>query len=74
MNICDLTAVIRQADPNDKAETYRRLGLQLSYAPGQQSVHVEITPDPHNAHTAHNDKTPRSQRDRGEIVGVRGGT
>ncbi|MFF4951241.1 recombinase family protein [Streptomyces chattanoogensis] len=70
-SISDLTTVIRQADPQDKAEIYRRLGLQLTYTPGRQSVRVELAPDPH---IAHNDKTPRSQRDRGEMVRVRGGT
>lgn len=68
-SISDLAAVVQQAEPEDKAEIYRQLGLRLSYAPGQQRVRAEINLDP-----LHNEKSPRSKRDRGEMVRVRGGT
>ncbi|MER6356162.1 hypothetical protein ABT186_31170 [Streptomyces sp. NPDC001634] len=65
-SISDLAAVIRQDEPEDKAEIYLRLGLQLTYTAGQQTVRAEIAPDPNDRR---NKQSPRSQRDRGEMVG-----
>ncbi|GGX22709.1 recombinase family protein [Streptomyces noursei] len=70
-SISDLAAVIRQADPDDKAEIYRRLGLQLTYTPGQQTIRAKIAPD---LHASANDKSLRFQRNRRDLVSVRGGT
>jgi hypothetical protein len=54
-----LAAVIRDADPADKAEIYRGLGLVLTYQPNAQLVRAK----------AHLSTDPR-----GVTVGVRGGT
>ena len=43
----DILAVLRDADPCDKAEIYSQLGLRLIYQPGRRIVHAE----------AHLDKT-----------------
>ncbi|MBI0382084.1 hypothetical protein JBE27_38925 [Streptomyces albiflaviniger] len=34
-SISDLAAVIQRAEPEDKAEIYRRLGLRLTYDSGK---------------------------------------
>ena len=44
----DILAVLRDADPADKAEIYSQLGLRLTYQPGQRIVRAE----------AHLDQTP----------------
>ena len=44
----DILAVLKDADPADKAETYSQLGLRLTYQPGQRIVRAE----------AHLDQTP----------------
>ncbi|MEV4814983.1 hypothetical protein [Micromonospora tulbaghiae] len=54
----DITTVLRNADPADKAEVYRQLGLRLNYQPETQTVHAEVDLSAH----------------RGVIVCVRGGT
>ncbi|MGC4821762.1 hypothetical protein [Micromonospora sp. DT63] len=54
----DIVTVLRDADPADKAEVYRQLGLRLTYHPEAQTVHAEVDL---NAH-------------RGAIVCVRGST
>ena len=38
-----LLGLLRQADPSDKAEIYSRLGLQLTYHPGAQTLIAEVT-------------------------------
>ena len=38
-----LLGLLRQADPSDKAEIYSRLGLQLTYRPGAQTLIAEVT-------------------------------
>lgn len=55
----DLAAVVRDADPTDKAEIYRGLNLVLTYQPAAQTVHAQahLAGDPH-----------------GVMVRVRGGT
>ena len=55
----DILAVLRAADPADKAEIYSQLGLRLTYQPGRRIVRAE----------AHLDQTPHWVFD-----SVRGGT
>lgn len=40
----DLIAVLREADPDDKAEIYRQLGLKLTYHPDRKTVQAEARP------------------------------
>jgi hypothetical protein len=54
----DIAAVLRNADPADKAEVYRRLGLRLTYQPETQTVRAEADLSAH----------------RGVMVRVRGST
>jgi site-specific DNA recombinase len=54
----DITTVLREADPADKAEVYRQLGLRLKYQPETQTVRAEVDLRAH----------------RGAMVCVRGGT
>jgi len=37
----DIATTLRRADPDDKAEVYRHLGLHLSYDPNRQIVRAE---------------------------------
>ena len=39
--------VLADAEPREKAEVYRNLGLKLIYEPGKQLVRAEATLDPH---------------------------
>jgi hypothetical protein len=39
--LADLAAVVRDADPTDKAEIYRGLNLVLTYQPVAQTVHAQ---------------------------------
>jgi site-specific DNA recombinase len=39
-----LLAVLRRADPADKAEVYRQLGVQLTYRHGDRTVLAEVNP------------------------------
>ncbi|WP_326807166.1 recombinase family protein [Streptomyces sp. NBC_01775] len=57
----DLSQVIHQAAPTDKAEIYQKLGLRIRYTPAQQKVLVEAHLNQHIPGT------------RGVPVGVRGG-
>ncbi|WP_433353307.1 hypothetical protein ACQPYV_22670 [Micromonospora saelicesensis] len=54
----DITAVLRDVDPADKAEVYRQLGLRLNYQPETQTVRAAIDLSAH----------------RGQIICVRGAT
>ncbi|MEU4777348.1 hypothetical protein [Micromonospora sp. NPDC023633] len=54
----DITAVLRDADPADKSEVYRQLGLRLTYQPETQTVRAAVDLSAH----------------RGVMVCVRGGT
>ncbi|WFF00263.1 hypothetical protein [Micromonospora sp. WMMD964] len=54
----DITTVLRDADPADKAEVYRQLGLRLNYQPETQTVRAEVDLSAH----------------RGAMVCVRGAT
>ncbi|MEU8370043.1 hypothetical protein [Micromonospora tulbaghiae] len=38
----DIATVLRNADPADKAEVYRQLGLRLNYQPETQTVRAEV--------------------------------
>lgn len=40
--LSDLLSVLRDADPADKAEIYTRLGLRLTYEPGDRIVRTEM--------------------------------
>ncbi|WP_439427377.1 hypothetical protein [Micromonospora sp. LA-10] len=53
-----VVTVLRNADPADKAEVYRQLGLRLNYQPETQTVRAEVDLSAH----------------RGVIVCVRGAT
>lgn len=55
----DIMAVLHDADPDDRAEVYRQLGLRLTYHPEEQKIRVQAQPD----------ADPN-----GKIVCVRGGT
>jgi len=44
--LTDITQVIHDADPRDKAEIYSQLGLRLTYHPGKAAVLVEARPAP----------------------------
>jgi hypothetical protein len=37
-----LLAVLREADPRDKAELYSRIGLKMTYKPGRKTLKAEI--------------------------------
>ncbi len=54
----DIVAVLAEADPADKAEVYRQLGLRLTYHPDTQKVYAQADLGAH----------------RWEMVRVRGGT
>ncbi|GIJ29107.1 putative recombinase [Micromonospora qiuiae] len=54
----DIITVLHDADPADKAEVYRRLGLRLTYHAATQTVHAEADLSAH----------------RGVVVRVQGGT
>ncbi|GAA4580033.1 hypothetical protein GCM10023176_58940 [Micromonospora coerulea] len=54
----DIATVLRDADPADKAEVYRQLGLRLTYQPETQTVRAVVDLSAH----------------RGVMVCVRGGT
>jgi site-specific DNA recombinase len=40
----DLVRVLADADPNDKSEIFRQLGLKLTYHPGRQIVEAQVQP------------------------------
>lgn len=68
-SISDLAAVIHQAEPADKIEIYRAFDLRFAYRPGDTTLQAVIHLDPHE-----NNKSPRFAKNRGDLVGVRGGT
>jgi site-specific DNA recombinase len=57
--LASLAAVVRDADPADKAEIHKGLNLTLTYQPTSGTIHAkaQVSPDSH-----------------GVMVGVRGGT
>jgi hypothetical protein len=40
--LADIALVLQDADPDDKAEIFRQLGLKLTYHPGRQLVEAQI--------------------------------
>jgi hypothetical protein len=42
--LADLARVLSDADPDDKSEIFRQLGLRLTYHPGRQLVEAKIQP------------------------------
>ncbi len=42
----DLRTVLMGAEPEDKAEVYKQLGLRLTYEPGIQTVRRPTCPQP----------------------------
>ncbi|MEU7650776.1 hypothetical protein AB0C41_02070 [Micromonospora taraxaci] len=65
----DITTVLRDADPTDKAEVYRQLGLRLNYQPETQTVRAAIDLSAHRlvmmcprVYTAHCPTTDDAQR------------
>ena len=40
----DLVRVLASADPNDKSEIFRQLGLRLTYHPGREIVEAQVQP------------------------------
>jgi hypothetical protein len=42
--LAGIAAILRTADPVDKAEVYRQLGLKLTYKPGLRVVDAEAEP------------------------------
>jgi hypothetical protein len=40
--LADLARVLADADPNDKSEIFRQLGLRLTYHPGRHLVQAQI--------------------------------
>ena len=45
VNSCtDYVALIRRADPQDKAALYQHIGLKLTYKPATNSVRAEARP------------------------------
>jgi hypothetical protein len=45
--LADLLAVIRNADPAEKAEIYAKPGLRLTYLPQQQLAEAQLSEMPH---------------------------
>jgi site-specific DNA recombinase len=42
--LADLARVLAHADPNDKSEIFRQLGLRLTYHPGREIVEAQVQP------------------------------
>lgn len=42
--LADLARVLADAGPNDKSETFRQLGLKLTYHPGRELVEAQVMP------------------------------
>ena len=42
--LADLVSVLADADPNDKSEIFRQLGLKLTYHPGRGLVKAQVMP------------------------------
>ncbi len=45
--LADIARVLHDADPDDKAEIFRQLGLRMTYHPGKRIVRATIDPTPH---------------------------
>jgi hypothetical protein len=42
--LADLARVLADADPNDKSEIFRQLGLRLTHHPGRGLVEAQVMP------------------------------
>lgn len=42
--LADLVRVLADADPNDKSEIFRQLGLKLTYHPGRGILEAKVQP------------------------------
>jgi hypothetical protein len=42
--LADLARVLADADPNDKSQIFRQLGLRLTYHPGRELVKAQVMP------------------------------
>ena len=42
--LADISGVLRDAEPDDKAEIFRQLGLKLTYHPGRRLVEAKVQP------------------------------
>ena len=42
--LADVARVLADADPDDKSEIFRQLGLKLTYHPGREVVEAQVTP------------------------------
>lgn len=40
----EITRVLREADPRDKAEIYAQLGIRMTYQIDEHVIHVEARP------------------------------
>jgi hypothetical protein len=40
-----IATILRQADPTDKAEVYRQLGIKLTFTPGLRLIQAEASPN-----------------------------
>jgi hypothetical protein len=45
--LADIVRVLHDADPDDKAEIFRQLGLKLTYHPGRRLVEAKIEAPQH---------------------------
>ncbi|MGH3225790.1 MAG: hypothetical protein ACRDPY_45105 [Streptosporangiaceae bacterium] len=41
--LADIASVLHEADPADKAEVFRQLGLKLTYRPGRRLIQAAAT-------------------------------
>ena len=42
--LADIARVLHDADPEDKGEIFRQLGLKLTYHPGRRLVQAQVAP------------------------------
>jgi site-specific DNA recombinase len=42
--LANIARVLNDADPNDKSEIFRQLGLKLTYHPGRGIVEAQVQP------------------------------
>jgi site-specific DNA recombinase len=45
--LADIARVLSDADPDDKSEIFRQLGLKLTYHPGRRLVEARVEPSPY---------------------------
>jgi hypothetical protein len=42
--LADLARVLADADPNEKSQIFRQLGLRLTYHPGRELMEAQVMP------------------------------